>query len=255
MNGLSNLARDIAADATIPESLRIPRTGSSTPRKILVIVDTQIDFVMRFGLLSIAGAEAIIIPGIGVIANLDAGEYAAVLYTYDTHVASEYLGSLENVGQPDLGIPGFRLHCEKGTIGWENVFNPRLVPAGIPVFELEKTVFDAWEKDSADTPVYPTNADRERLLGAAMGRDEFFDRLKAMGVDTAVVMGVAADFCVKDQIRGLLARGFRVQVIGEVTAGIMRDMAQTIQDEFPGAVEIVPAGVPETPPLPAPAND
>lgn len=255
MTDLGNLARDIATDAAVPESLRVPRTEGATPRRILVIVDTQIDFVMRYGLLAIAGAEAIVIPGIGVITNLDAGEYAAVLYTYDTHVASEYIGSLENVGQPDLGIPGFRLHCEKGTIGWENVFNPRLVPKGIPVFELEKKVFDAWEKDSAETPVHPTNDDRERLLGAAMGRDEFFTRLQALGVDTAVVIGVAADFCVKDQVRGLLARGFNVEVIEEVTAGIMRDMAQTIADEFAGQVTLIAAGVPDAAPLPEPAND
>ena len=255
MTDLSNLARDIAATDNIPDTLRIPDTDAKRRNKILVVVDTQVDFVMRYGLLAIAGAEAIIVPGIGVLTNLDAGEYAAVLFTYDTHVAADYIGSLENVGQPELGIPGFRLHCEKGTNGWENVFAARLVPAGIPVFELEKTVFDAWEKPSDETPVYQTDADRARIAGGAMPRDAFFDRLQAVGVDTAVVVGVASDFCVKDQIRGLIARGLKVQVIAEVTAGIMKDIAQTIADEFPDQVEIVAAGTPDAPPLPEPAND
>lgn len=225
------------------------------PNKILVVVDCQVDFVMRYGLLAIAGAEAIIIPGIGVLSNLDSEEYAAVLFTYDTHTAAEYLGSLENVGQPALGIPGFRLHCEKGTVGWSNVFNPAMVPADIPVFELEKTVFDAWEKASEETLVYATNAARRRTINAGIPREEFFDAMRRMGVDTAVVIGVASDFCVKDQIKGLLARGFKVEVIAEVTAGIMRDMTQTIADEFPGQVEVIKAGTPDVPPAPEPAND
>ena len=205
------------------------------PYKILIVVDMQADFVMRWGLLPVAGAESIIIPGIGILSKLDAGEYAAVLFTFDSHIAAEYVGGLENVGQPDLGIPGFPLHCEKGTPGWENVFNPSLVPVGIPTYELHKTVFDAWERDSFLTPVFST--DRKQRFGK--GRDEFFALMKAQGVTVATVLGVASDFCVKDMIRGLLAFGFAVEVIEECTAGIARDMAQTVADEFPGRVTLI----------------
>lgn len=246
MTDLKTMARDIAAtNATDDLSRELRR------RKILVVVDTQADFVMRYGLLAIAGAESIIVPGLGLLSNLASDEYAAVLFTYDTHTRREYLGSIEHLGQPDKGIPGFRLHCEKGTPGWENVFNARLVPSAIPVFELEKTVFDAWEKPSDQTLVYQTNAQRERLTGSGMPRDDFFDRLQAMGVDTATVVGVASDYCVKDQIRGLLARDLKVEVIEEVTAGIGMTMIETIAREFPGQVELVPANVPDAPPEPA----
>lgn len=248
MSELQRVAGDLAANATIPENLRAQRPEGPRRHKILIIVDTQVDFVMRYGLLAIAGAEAIIVPGIGVLTTLDAGEYAAVLYTYDTHVAAKYIGSLEHLGDPELGIPGFRLHCEKGTPGWENVFNARLVPADIPVFELDKDVFDAWQKPSEETRVHTTDAQRRRVAGGDMPRDEFFEAMKRMGVDTAVVIGVASDFCVKDQIRGLLAHGFKVQVVAACTAGIMRDITTTIADEFPGKVEIVEANVPNAPP-------
>lgn len=255
MSDLNAVARDIEADRNIPKGLRASDPTAKRRRRILIVVDAQVDFVMRFGLLSIAGAEAIIVPGLGILASLDSDEYAAVLYTYDTHTAARYLGSLEHLGQPEKGIPGFRLHCEKGTPGWETVFNPRIVPAGIPVFELEKEVFDAFEKPSAETLVYQTNADRERLIGSGIPRDDFYARLAEMGVDTATVIGVAADYCVKDKIRGLLALGFRVEVIVEATAGIGKDMIQTIEDEFPGQVDVVQARVPDSPPAPVAAND
>jgi nicotinamidase/pyrazinamidase len=255
MSDLNAVAREIEADRNIPKGLRASDPTAKRRRRILVVVDAQVDFVMRFGLLSIAGAEAIVVPGLGILASLDSDEYAAVIYTYDTHTAARYLGSQEHLGQPDKGIPGFRLHCEKGTPGWETVFNPRIVPAGIPVFELEKEVFDAFEKPSAETLVYQTNADRERLIGSGVPRDDFYAHLAEMGVDTATVIGVAADYCVKDKIRGLLARGFRVEVIVEATAGIGRDMIQTIEDEFPGLVDVVPASVPQAPPAPVAAND
>lgn len=208
------------------------------PNKILVVVDTQVDFVMHYGLLSVAGAEAIILPGIGILANLDTTEYAAVLFTYDTHVAKDYTGSLENIGNPETGAPGFPLHCEKGTPGWENVFNSRLVPAGIPVYELEKDVFDMWQKDGDETLVHevsPTGG----VGHIGRNRESFFDHVLPASVDTAVVIGVASDFCVKDAIAGLLRRGLKVEVIEEATAGIMRDIAQVAAEDFPGQIVII----------------
>ena len=85
------------------------------------------------------------------------------------------------------------------------------------------------------TPVFST--DRKQRFGK--GRDEFFALMKAQGVTVATVLGVASDFCVKDMIRGLLAFGFAVEVIEECTAGIARDMAQTVADEFPGRVTLI----------------
>lgn len=212
------------------------------PNKILVIVDTQIDFVMRFGKLSVDGAENIIIPGIDILMNLKSSEYAAVLFTYDTHSAEEYIGSLENLGNPEAGAPGFPIHCEKGKPGWENVFHASMIPAEIPVFRLEKDVFNMWEKDGDKTLVYPMyrpEAGMQQVSGTGYNRECFFDQIIPKGVDIATVIGVASDFCVKDAITGLLARGLNVEVIENATAGIIRDIRKVVADEFAGRVTII----------------
>lgn len=221
---------------------------------ILILVDTQVDFVMRHGLLHVPFAETIIPLGIGVLANLDRRRFAAVLFTHDTHDAAAYAGSPENVGRPDLGIPGFRLHCERGTVGWENVFHPGLVPSGIPVHRLDKAVFDAWEDPHAEVLTLRDD-DANPAEAVTVERETFFAGLAADGIRTAVVMGVASDYCVRDMVAGLLKRSFRVEVIGEATAGIQRGMAQVVADEFAGRVTLVGADVPSTPPAPEAAND
>lgn len=212
-----------------------------TANRILVVIDTQVDFVMSDGELPVAGAERILRPGIDMLTKLDPAEYAAVLFTFDTHSPGEYMGSAENVGDPEHDVPGFPLHCDKATPGWENVFNPRLVPAAIPIFQLEKTVFDMWEKPSEETLVYQMPRDRPGNSFPTLGRerDSFFDHILPSQVDTVDIIGVAADFCVKDAIAGFLRRGMKVRVYRDITAGILRDIDETVAAEFPGLVEIL----------------
>lgn len=236
------MTKTIFKAAPAADANAAPKQANPNKRnKILVVVDTQIDFVMRYGKLPVDEAEKIIIPGIGILANLDSSIYAAVLFTYDTHVAQDYLGSPENVGIPTQNIPGFPIHCEKGTPGWENVFNPLLVPKEIPIYQLEKDVFNMWEKDGDETLVYeiPRNLPGASFPQLGRNRESFFDHVLPASVDTAVVMGVASDFCVKDAIAGLLARGLKIEVIEQATAGIIRQIAQTVAEEFLGQVDIV----------------
>ncbi len=209
--------------------------------KILVVVDTQVDFVMSDGNLPVHGAERILRPGIDLLTKLDSAEYAAVLFTFDTHSPEEYLGSLENLGNAEQGVPGFPLHCDKGTPGWENVFNPNLVPEAIPVYQLEKTVFDMWEKPGEETLVYqiPRNRPGSSFPTIGRDRDSFFDHMLPESVDTVDIVGVASDFCVKDAIAGFLRRGMKVRVHREITAGILRDIDQTVATEFPGTVQVI----------------
>lgn len=212
------------------------------PNKILIIVDTQVDFVMRYGKLSVDGAENIVIPGIGILLHLKNSEYAAVLFTYDTHAAEQYIGSLENLGNPETGTPGFDIHCEKGGPGWENVFHASMIPAEIPVYRLEKDVFNMWEKDGGNTLIYTVSRSQpgtQEVSRAGYHREYFFDQIIPKSVDTATVIGVASDFCVKDAIQGLLERGLNVEVIEAATAGIVRDIRQVVADEFAGRVTII----------------
>lgn len=223
-------------------------------RNVLVaVIDTQVDFVMRNGLLSVDGAEKIVAPGIGFLAGLDPDEVKAVLFTFDTHTRDVYMGSPENLGDPAAGIPGFPLHCELDTPGWQNVFNMEIVPAGIPVWTLQKGVFDMWEEPSDKVKVHPLTRQGEDGYSWGHDRDFFFHGHRDAngghdlmargheleGVDTVRVIGVASDFCVRWAVDGFLKRGYRVEVVGDLTAGIQRDIERTVTDEWPGRVNVI----------------
>src|SRR3546814_16784827 len=73
-------------------------------------------------------------------------------------------------------------------------------------------------------------------------REQFFAGLKHHGVDTVTVIGVAADYCVMWAIRCLLDRGFKVEVVEHLTAGIQRDVPPTIYEEYTGHVSLIHQG-------------
>ena len=203
------------------------------PKSLLLVIDTQYDFVMEDGRLPVAKAEAIIPLLTRMIANLDPEEFAGVVFTFDTHEKEVFSKSEEG--------EMFPLHCEKGTPGWENVINLNLVPPQIPSYTLEKGVFDMWREDDLevvthDNPSHPRSIPR---LFIQRDRNTFFREQKDRGVEKIVVVGVAADFCVRDAIAGALDRGFEVEVVRNLTAGIERDIETVCNVDFPGCVNIV----------------
>lgn len=205
----------------------------SKPNVLVVPVDTQGSFVFRHLELPVQGAEELIGAIVVYMATLDPAEVAAVVASFDTHDPETYEGSPENRGDPANGILGFPLHVNKGTIGWENIINLRIPHSlGIPTYKIEKSVFDQWaEPHLVVERLYAEEPVRQR--------DAFYRRLMAHGVDTVRIFGFAADYCVMWAIRGYLAMGFKVEVVARLTAGIQRDMLQTIADEFPGQVEVI----------------
>lgn len=203
------------------------------PRTLMLVIDTQYDFMMTDGLLSVAGAEAIIPDLVRTVVGLDPEEFAGVVFTFDTHEPEAFSQSEEG------GM--FPLHCEKGTPGWENVINPSLVPPVIPAYTLEKGVFDMWHEDDLkivthDNPAHPRNIPRTFIQ---RDRDEFFREQKERGVEKIVIVGVASDFCVRDAIAGALERGFEVEVPAHLTAGIERDIHTVCKDDFGSGFNIV----------------
>ena len=200
---------------------------------LLIVVDTQIDFIMKNGLLPIDNAEDIIAPLIAMIMGLDPDECVGVIFTFDTHEKEAFARSEEG--------KMFGLHCEKGTPGWENVINLNLVSPEIPTYTLEKGVFDMWEEDDVkvttyDNPSHPRNIPR---IFINRDRDTFFQEQKERGVEKIVVVGVAADVCVAQAIAGALDRGFEVEVPRHLTAGINRDIDAVCKTDFPGSVTIL----------------
>ena len=68
--------------------------------------------------------------------------------------------------------------------------------------------------------------------GGEQDRNEWFATLLANGVEEVEVVGVAADYCVKWAVDGLIARGFSVTLYDNLTAGIQRDINQVLVEEW-----------------------
>lgn len=186
---------------------------------VVIVVDTQADFMNPDGALSVAGADALAPAMTRFLRSLDPADTAGVLFTFDTHYADTYPASEE--------AKQFPIHCVRGEAGWHNVLSPDDVAPGVPTFRLEKGVFAMWEEPGLSVePIRPA--------GAPQDRDAFFADLRAQGVAAATVIGVAADFCVRWAIDGLVARGFRVTVPAALTAGIARPIARVLADDFAG---------------------
>lgn len=186
-------------------------------RDLILVVDTQADFMLPDGALPVQGADAIVTPLTEWLGRRTTADTAAIVFTFDTHFAETYAGSAE--------AALFPIHCVKGTPGWRNLIDPLSVPSAIPCRTLQKGVFDMWAEDGL-------------LLHDAHGksspvaRDMFFADLRNEGVERAIVVGVAADYCVRWAIDGLVRRGFSVTVPAGLTRGIERSIEKVVLDDF-----------------------
>lgn len=178
-----------------------------TQRQVVFVdVDTQNDFIQANGALSVTGAESIRPQ----LAKLNAWSRALsqpVVATQDTHASDD----------PEFETYNFPPHCVYNTPGWEKVpetlndrpqwlipqsESPMYLPDGETlqgkvaqgtVFTLQKNKFDVFEANPWATPL--------------------FEALKGLGIHTAVVYGVATDYCVKAAVAGLKQLGLTPLVV------------------------------------------
>jgi nicotinamidase/pyrazinamidase len=178
--------------------------------KILWDVDTQIDFVLPDGKLSVAGAD----ETLPAMARLVEGARRAGI----VHVASaddHELTDEEISDEPDWQTT-FPPHCLRGTRGAERVAETKQldpVPLGLTEvpghwlrgreFLLLKKHFDPF-----------TNPNAERLL-ARLDPDEI------------VLFGVATDICDDAAVNGLLDRGRRVAFVQDAARALDQAKADT----------------------------
>ena len=193
--------------------------------RFVVVVDTQWDFMAGEGALSVAGADALVAPMQAWLSALTPDEVAGVLFTFDTHFAETYAAS------PEAQM--FPIHCVRGTRGWGNMLDVALVDPAIPAWRIEKGVFDMWAEPGL---AIEDGRDAER---PTIEREAFFAALMASGVTEVTVIGVAADYCVRWAVDGLLARGFAVTVPAALTRGIERQIDVVAAEDFAGARLIV----------------
>ncbi len=188
--------------------------------RFVIVVDAQRDFMLPDGALYVAGAETLVAPMNAWLAALDPADTAGVLMTFDTHEAATYAQSAE--------AAQFPIHCVRGSGGWQSALDPDTIDPAIPLYRLEKGVFAMWEEPDV------TIRDARVSTRPAVPRDRFFDDLRQRGIDRVTVIGVAADFCVRWAVEGLIARGFHVTVPSTMTRGIMRQIDAVAAEEWAG---------------------
>ncbi len=187
--------------------------------RFVVVVDTQWDFMAEGGALSVAGAAALVEPMQAWLAALQPDETAGILFTFDTHFVETYAAS------PEAAM--FPIHCVRGTRGWGNMLDVALVDPAIPAWRIEKGVFDMWAEPGLAI-------EDVRGTGTTIAREDFFADLIAGGVTEVTVIGVAADYCVRWAVDGLIARGFAVTVPAGLTRGIERQIDTVAAEDFAG---------------------
>jgi len=186
-----------------------------------IVVDAQNDFMRPDGKLYVPDAE-MIIPALNqYIAELT--DSVGVLFTFDTHFEDTYPKSEE--------AKQFPIHCIKNTPGWRLAVD--LGMSALPIHTLEKGVFDMWAEPHLKVITVVWTDESVEAHPNGIDREMFFENLKQAGVSKVRITGVAADYCVKWAIDGLLERGFDVEVVNGLTVGIERQIEQVIQEEFP----------------------
>lgn len=193
--------------------------------KIAVVVDAQVDFMDPNGALFVPGADAVV-PVIDEYLSsltLENG-YMGVVFTADTHDEKTYPDSEE--------AKQFPPHCYQGTDGFSFAIKPQNVPEETQKFIMNKGVFDMWEEPKLTVRPYRVTGELI-AYGGEQDREEFFSNIVSAGVEEAEVVGVAADYCVKWAVEGLLIRGFAVTLYDNLTAGIDRDIHQVVKEDFP----------------------
>ncbi len=193
--------------------------------RFVVVVDTQWDFMAGEGALSVAGAEELVAPMQAWLSALTPDEVAGVLFTFDTHFVETYAAS------PEAAM--FPIHCVRGARGWGNMLDVAMVDPAISAWRIEKGVFDMWAESGLAIE------DARDVTKPTIPREKFFSELAASGVTDVTVIGVAADYCVRWAVDGLIARGFTVTVPAGLTRGIERQIDAVAVDDFPGKGLIV----------------
>ena len=193
--------------------------------RFVVVVDTQWDFMAGEGALSVAGADALVAPMQAWLSGLSPSDVTGVLFTFDTHFVETYSAS------PEAQM--FPIHCVRGTQGWNNMLEVALVDPAIPAWRIEKSVFDMWAEPGLAIED-ARDASKPTIL-----REDFFAALAADSVTDVTVIGVAADYCVRWAVDGLIAHGFAVTVPVDLTRGIERQIDAVAAEDFAGVRLVV----------------
>jgi nicotinamidase/pyrazinamidase len=168
--------------------------------KALIVVDVQNDFC-EGGSLAVAGGAAV---AAAVSRHIAAGGYDHVVATRDYHVdPGPHFSST-----PDY-VDSWPVHCVAGTAGAS--FHPELDVTGI------EAVFSKGEYAAAYSG----------FEGASGDGSDLTTWLRARGVDSVDVVGIATDHCVRATALDAAEAGFATTVLVDLTAGVSEPTVQT----------------------------
>lgn len=193
-------------------------------KKILVVVDYQVDFVS--GVLPVPEADTLVQ---NIQREINSTEYENIIYTFDTHTPEDYKNSEESKIFPDI-------HCEFNTEGW-NLFKIKpnnyvkfneLVSEQEQPFQIIrinneaffcKDKFDIWEGSEVYPKWFTENFDKEDYQ--------------------VVVTGVALNYCDFLHVMGLVERGYTVTIKEDCVKGITHFPDGSVDPSFDENIRIM----------------
>jgi nicotinamidase/pyrazinamidase len=176
-------------------------------KKALVIVDVQNDFC-EGGSLAVTGGAAVA-RGLTEFLREHRADYELVAATRDYHVDP----GAHFAAEPDYR-DSWPVHCVAGTEGAE--LHPGLDRG------LIDEVFDKG-RDTAAYSGFEARSAAGRLLG---------ERLKEAGVEELDVAGIATDYCVRATVLDAVKAGFKVRLLGRLSAGVAPETSEQAVEEM-----------------------
>jgi nicotinamidase/pyrazinamidase len=176
--------------------------------RALIVVDVQNDFC-EGGSLAVEGGAAV---AAAISAHLRTAAYDHVVATRDHHVDPGAHFS----ATPDF-VDSWPPHCRTGTPGAS--FHPELDVAPI------EAVFSKGEHTAAYSG----------FEGVEPGGAGLADWLRARGVDTVEVAGIATDHCVRATALDAAEAGFTTTVLLDLCAGVAPETTERALEEMRAA--------------------
>ena len=160
-------------------------TQSTTPKRLLLLVDVQYDFIT--GSLAVAGAPAVMDSLAQYIAGQPQGTFDAIVMTADHHPADH--SSFKDYG----GI--WPAHCVQNTEG----------------ASIYKSVLAAVNQHDSQAPILTKGdnvaVDEYSILANEASAKKLLAMIEEKGIQEIYVAGLCGDYCVGNSIKDLVAAG------------------------------------------------
>lgn len=188
---------------------------------VFLDVDTQRDFIIPDGCLSIKGADSIT-PNLAKLSRYSSEKQVVWLSTMDSHI----LDDTEISSEPDFRTT-FPPHCMNNTAGEQRIAatsHPNPLVLDMQTGALDKPWL--YIKAHYDSIVFKKN-------NIDVFSNENLDRLLSCVKPLVfVVFGVATDFCVKSAVEGLLHRNLKVVLVQDAVHAIDQDVEKLLFDDW-----------------------